>query len=63
MRMQFSHVCFGVRACLNCCGSVMLAVVSGNEFQSFIVRGKINKKICKSSYSCAGEDGVEGFTI
>ena len=29
-----------MRACLNCCVSVMLAVASGNEFQSFIVRGK-----------------------
>ena len=29
-----------MRACLNCCGSVMLAIASGNEFQSFIVRGK-----------------------
>ena len=27
-------------ACLNCCGSVMLTIASGNEFQSFIVRGK-----------------------
>ena len=29
-----------VRAFLDCCGSVMLAIASGNEIQYFIVRGK-----------------------
>ena len=33
-----------VTACLNCCGSVMLAIVSGREFQSFIVRGCVGYK-------------------
>ena len=29
-----------MRACFNCCGSVMLAIVSGSKSQSFIVREK-----------------------
>ena len=38
-----------MRACLNCCGSVMLAIASGNEFQPLLF-GE-NKKIFNSSCS------------
>ena len=37
-----AHACWVISqlACLKCCGSGMLTIVSGREFQSLIVRGK-----------------------
>ena len=46
-------------ACLNLFGSVMLAVVSGNEFQYFTFPGEIRKFVT----ALAGVNGVEGFAI